>query len=231
MSIDPERLMAFVDGQTEPAETGHIAAALAADAQLRAKAAQWRAQSDALRAAFDPILAAPVPERLRALVAPPAKVLAFPSARANWRTLAASVTALAAAALIGFQFGAGPNADMLRTGTDGVWAKGALAAALERQASGPAADKAVAIAFTLNGEENTPCRAFRVASQGLDGLACRQEEGWTVLALGTQAKSHPDSYAPASGLSAGVLAALEGLQGSEALSAEAEAERIKAKWR
>lgn len=231
MSIDPERLMAFADGQTGPDETARIAAAIQADPALQARVAHWQAQTAALHAAFDPILAAPVPERLRALVAPQAKILSFSPARANWRAMAASVTALAAAALLGFQFGAGPNAGLLRSADDGVWAKGALASALERQASGTAQDGPVAIAFTLDGEALAPCRAFRVASQGLDGLACREDEGWKLLALGSQPKSAPDAYVPASGLSPGVMAALEGMQGRDALSAEAEAARIKAQWR
>ncbi len=231
MSNTFERLMAFVDGQVDAAESAPIRAALQVDGALQAKEGEWRAQSQALRAAFDPILEEHVPERLRAQVAPQAEVLRFPSWRAHWRGLAIGAGALAAAALLGFQFGTGNNEGLLRSTPEGVRAKGALAQALERQASGPAAGKAVAIAFTLTAQDGAPCRAFRVPDQGLDGLACRAEAGWSVIALGTQTKGAPASFRPAAGLSAGVLAALDGLQGSDTLDADAEAARIKAKWR
>lgn len=231
MSIAPERLMAYVDGQTDAEESARIRAALQSDPALQAQAALWQAQSQALRAAYDPIMDEAVPARLRELVAPQAQILTFSSRPGQWRSLGAGLAALAAAALLGFQIGANPGSAVLRSGSEGVWAKGVLASALERQASGPNAKGPIAIAFTLDGPDGAPCRAFRVQSQGLDGLACRQRQGWSVLALGTQAKSAPGAYATASGLSASVLASLEGMQSSEALNTEAEAARIKAKWR
>lgn len=232
MSIAPERLMAYVDGQTDAEESARIRAALQSDPALQAQAVFWQTQSQSLRAAFDPIMDEPIPARLRELVAPQAQMLAFPSRLGHWRSLGAGIAALAAAALLGFQIGANPGSALLRSGSEGVWAKGVLASALERQASGPNAKGPITIAFTLDGgPDGVPCRAFRVQSQGLDGLACRHSQGWIVLALGTQAKSAPGAYATASGLSAGVLAALEGMQSREALNTEAEAARIKAKWR
>jgi hypothetical protein len=231
MSIDPERLMAYVDGQTNGEETARIEAAIAADPRLRAQAEGWRAQNQALRTAFDPILHEPIPQRLQEAMEPKAQILAFRPRHRDWRALSAGLIGLAAAALLGFQLGAGPGNGLLRTDDGGVWAKGALAHALERQASGEPGQSQVAIALTVQGQNDAPCRAFRVHSQGLDGLACRQEQGWSVVALGTQAIGEEGAYRPAAGLSPGVLAALEGIEGAEALSPEAEAARIRAQWR
>lgn len=231
MSIDPEHLMAYVDGQTDADETARIEAAIAADPLLRARAQGWRAQNQALRAAFDPILQEPVPQRLQDALAHDAQILAFAPKRRNWRVLSASLIGLAAAALLGFQLGAGQSNGLLRTGGGGAWAKGELARALEHQASGQPGKGQVAIAFTVQDQNDAPCRAFRVHSQGLDGLACRQDAGWSVMALGRQAIGEPGAYRPAAGLSPGVLAALEGIEGAEALSPDAEAARIQANWR
>lgn len=232
MSIPENRLMAYLDGQTDAEESAGIRAALASNPDLQAQAARWQAQAQKLRAGFDPILEEPVPARLRELVSPrQAQVFAFPFRPGPWRNFGAGIAALAAAALLGFQIGAGPNSTLLRSGAHGVWAKGALAQALERQASGPAAAGPIAIAFTLDRPDGAPCRAFRAQQPGLDGLACREAEGWKVIAFGAQAGGAPNTYRPASGLSAGVLAALEELQGSETLDAEAEVARIKAEWR
>lgn len=231
MSIDPERLMAYVDGQTDPIETARIEAAIAADPHARAQVQGWRAQNQALRAAFDPILQEPIPQRLQETMEPKARILAFRPRPSDWHTLSAGLIGLAAAALLGFQLGAGPGDGLVRTGGGGVWAKGALAKALEHQASGTPGKGQVAIALTIQGHNDAPCRAFRVADQGLDGLACRHEQGWSIVALGTQAIGEAGAYRPAAGLSPGVLAALEGIPDSEALSPEAEAARIRAKWR
>jgi len=65
-------LHAYADGQLAPERATAVEASLARDAGLAARVAEIRAQSAALRDAFDPILAEPIPARLLAAAAPPA---------------------------------------------------------------------------------------------------------------------------------------------------------------
>lgn len=52
---------AFVDGHLTGKAERDVAAAMASDPSLAAKAAAWRRQSEALRAAFSPVAQEPLP--------------------------------------------------------------------------------------------------------------------------------------------------------------------------
>ncbi|MFN3843995.1 MAG: zf-HC2 domain-containing protein, partial [Rehaibacterium terrae] len=63
MRISDERLMAYVDGELDAAQAAQVEAAIAADPALAAAVARQRRLRERLRAAFDPVLDQPVPER------------------------------------------------------------------------------------------------------------------------------------------------------------------------
>ncbi|MEO5701289.1 MAG: anti-sigma factor [Casimicrobiaceae bacterium] len=90
--FDDDDLQAYADGRLAPGRASAVEAALARDPELAAAVTAIRAQSDALRAALDPILAEPIPERLLAAAAPPRRFFL-----ASWRH---SVPVLAAAAML-----------------------------------------------------------------------------------------------------------------------------------
>jgi anti-sigma factor RsiW len=68
MSIPDETLMAYADGELEPAQRAEVEAALAADPTLVIRVEQHRALRKKLNAAFDPILMETVPDALVAKV-------------------------------------------------------------------------------------------------------------------------------------------------------------------
>jgi hypothetical protein len=59
--IEPATLVAYLDGELKPTAAARVEAALAGDAELRAQLDRLRRVDGALAAAFDPILAAPLP--------------------------------------------------------------------------------------------------------------------------------------------------------------------------
>ena len=68
MSPNPltdEKLQAFVDGRLDEAERRAVEALLAEDPDAAARAQAYRQQTEALHAAFDPVLKEPLPARLR----------------------------------------------------------------------------------------------------------------------------------------------------------------------
>jgi anti-sigma factor RsiW len=66
LTITDEDLVAYADEAVEPARRAMMAAWCAAHPEDQRKVEQWRAQTAALRAALDPILAQPVPPAITA---------------------------------------------------------------------------------------------------------------------------------------------------------------------
>ena len=62
--ISEEELHAYIDNQLEPARQPHVAQYLQDHPEVAHRAAAYRAQREALRAAFGPVAAEPIPPRL-----------------------------------------------------------------------------------------------------------------------------------------------------------------------
>ena len=86
-------LMAYVDGQLDAEKRQQIELAISMDTQLAAHVAEMRAQRQALRNQFDPVLNEPVPPRLLAGKRS--------SALAAWSKAASVVAWVAVAAITG----------------------------------------------------------------------------------------------------------------------------------
>ena len=67
-NLDDETLVAYVDGELEPEQRESVEAGLGEDPAAREKVRTFRESAAMLRATYDPVLAEPVPERLRAAV-------------------------------------------------------------------------------------------------------------------------------------------------------------------
>jgi len=67
-------LMRFADGETDPATTARIAAAIAGDPAMAAEVTRYRTLYAAAAEAFDEALAETIPDRLLALLRPAATV-------------------------------------------------------------------------------------------------------------------------------------------------------------
>src|SRR3954451_18394241 len=78
---EDEKLFAWLDGELGPAEAAEMSAKGAADPRLARLAEQHRALGARLKAAFDPIAEAPVPEHLQAARRSSAEVFDFAGAK------------------------------------------------------------------------------------------------------------------------------------------------------
>lgn len=176
--IDDALLHEYAQGRLDPHEARFVKSALEADPILRSRfenTAELRAK---LKAAFDPILSEPVPTRLTALFR--ARSVLF----AGWGRRFGS---LAAALLIGLMLGQtsqflAPRAPV----GPGMMAQGNLASALQTAPSGLTADGTTRIGISFEAKNGQFCRSFLTRSNqstALAGLACRNDQGWTVAAL------------------------------------------------
>jgi hypothetical protein len=68
MSISNETLMAYVDGELDPAARTEVEAAMLRDAEIERRVDEYRKLREKLKAAYEPVLAEPVPERLLAVL-------------------------------------------------------------------------------------------------------------------------------------------------------------------
>lgn len=199
MIFDAETIAAFVDGELDDLTAHRIAREAESNTALAAKIARHRALRDRLATHYAPVTEEPVPDRLTALLAG-ARQQADDSiddslsarreakqARTNmrqWATgqwKAAHWGAMAASLALGLTIGLRPWAPAAPVAmADGmVVAAGPLAKALDTQlASNQASDAAVRIGMSFRDHAGRYCRSFE--SQTIDGIGCRDAQGWTL---------------------------------------------------
>src|SRR5438270_6630153 len=207
---DDDKFFAWLDGELASTEAAEMEAKVAADPKLRRLAEQHRALGVQMRNAFDPIAAAPVPDRLQATLRPPAQVIDFAAAkRARSMPALAQWTAMAATLAIGIFVGTrvphGTDTPVEAQGGK-LYAAAAVNHALDSQlASAPAGD--VRIGLTYRDQAGEICRAFTAAAAS--GLACRSGGRWQMKGLFAAPEGQNSSYRMAAGMDPN-LAALVG---------------------
>jgi hypothetical protein len=248
--IDEETLQAYVDGELDAPAAARIDAALAHDGNLAHRVRQARAVRAQLRAAFDPVLGEPVPERLSSLLQPTVQGQAAPARprirsadghRAGARhyrgrrwlapgaALAASLV-LAAAILWWWRAGG----EMVRMHDGRAFAAGELDHALDRAlASEPDARATVAIGLSFRSADGHICRTFVLRTRpARAGLACHGDAGWSLPVLGPVPEpQHGELRQAASGLSPEVQAAVDARLRGEVFDARQERAARDAGWR
>lgn len=245
-----ERVMTYVDGELDPAAAAAFEREIESDAKLRAAVERERLLRARLSAAFDEALDEPVPERLRALLAPaaeavPASVPVAPTpvadlaaARAARRERAgwgwAQWGGMAASLALGLVVGPrliGDAPELERMADGGLRAGGALAAALDRQPSGERGAAAqVALSFVEQG--GTYCRAFTLSGGGSAGVACRTGEAWQVRQLERAGAAQSGEYRmAATALPPSLLQAIDAMRAGDTLDAGAERAAREKGWK
>jgi hypothetical protein len=254
VTVDDETLIAFADGELEPARRAEVEAAVQADPAVAERLARHRALRERIRDAYAGVADEPAPDPLVALIAaggtkPAAEVVDLSARRAqrraaeaaagrpewSWRQAAAMAACLVLGVVVARVFATGDGA-LLRVDPGGLVARGALDEALsERLASDPAAASPVQVGLSFQARDGAYCRTFRaVARAGTTaGLACREGDLWRVRVT---AEAEPEPVADrfrtaASATPAPVTAAVDSLIAGEALDAQGEAQARARRWK
>ena len=215
-------------------QRSEIEQALKSDSALRERVDAHRRLRASLAGAFDGVLVEPLPASLSAAVntsAPAAGVVdlnARRRARAAWSVR--EWGAVAASLIGGVILGVGAmNAQPspIAVTADGMSARGALESALNMQLASDEA-RAVHIGLSFRAQGGGYCRTFELRARETAGIACRNNDGWTVAMLAAQAAQGEVRMASAPET---ILNAVDAMIDGEPLDAEAEAEARDAGWR
>lgn len=234
MSIDPEMLMAYVDGELDPIAAKRVERAAEADPVLAEEIARHHRMRMRLRSAFDPIATTPPPETLVAMLRASGKVTDIAAVRAKRdRTLPRWLPAggaVAAALALGLVIGRGlPQAEPFAMHDGALVARGETAKALDTQlASAQQAGNRVRIVVTFRGADGDYCRAFETGAQA--AIACRREGDWQVQSFRTAGESAATEYRQAGSASAALMAEAQDMMAGEPLDAGGERAAIGARW-
>lgn len=235
MTITPEEIAAFADGELEGDARARVAAAVAADPVLARQVEAHRALATRLSGHFAPILDQPVPEALASMLGKAggdvaedqAAVIDLAAARDRRRMMrrlpgwggAAIAAALVAVLVFSIDGGNAP----------GEYADARLAGVLDRQlaASQPVgAETRILLSFRNRAGEF--CRAYSEA--GSSGIACRDSEGWRQQTIGPGGESGQTGFRMAGG-DGDILEAAQEMAAGPALSATDEEKARSSGWR
>lgn len=248
MMVSEEMLAAYVDDELDDASRTAVELEMMGDPELVRRVEHHRSLRRALRAAYDPVLDEPVPDRLidaaRAAPADPARSSVIPLRPAprapvgrwsipQWTAIAASlVVGALVSALVLRAFHAAPIG--ARGGQ--LVARGALASALSTElASRETPGAPVAIGITFVSKSGRYCRTFTLRGRdALAGLACRDDGAWRIEVLARSEPSAASSGAyrqAASSMPRAILDTASSEMAGEALDARAEAAARAQGWR
>ena len=239
--FDDDTLMAYADGELDPAQRAAIEQAMREDPQVAAAVERHRALRQDVAGAFAGILGEPVPGRLQpqlragvvqldaaraARIKPPAE----PPARRRWSW--PEWGALAATLVLGILVGktAPGGGEPAIAGNGGqLVAQGELADALDRQVGG-AKGAAARVGVSFASRDGNYCRGFVYGASA--GLACREGQEWRIPVLSETSPQLEGSYRQAgSALPPAVLDAIDArIEGAPLDAAGEEAARQRG-WR
>jgi hypothetical protein len=229
-SIDDETLSAWLDGELAPADSDRVAAAVAADPALAARADQHRTIAAGLREAFNPLLKdGPAPPRFGDVV----DLNARRELRARPQFGLPQWTAMAATLLLGVVIGGpmlgGGGAGPVTVEQGRMLASGDLGRALDVQLASVPASEPVRIGLSFKDRRGQYCRSFTAA--GASGLACRDGEDWRVEGMFAAPAGQGGDYRMAAGGDPRLAELIDQRIAGEPLNAAGEAAAQKAGWR
>ena len=191
---EEEEFFAWLDGELDGEAAARVEARVAADPALAAEARAHRALGERLRGAFEPVMTAPVPDRI---AAPPVDFAAARERRtarpmpraAQWAAMAAT---LAIGIVTGTMIASGPSAPVALEG-GALVASGEIEQALDtRLASAPASDGArIGLTFRDRAGRDLPKLRGRTGQRSRLPRRWRLEAPRTVPASGRRERRLP----------------------------------------
>lgn len=196
MTIDPEKIAAYADGELGPEEAAQVEAAMETDPSIVEQIEAHRALRDQLRAHFAPMLDAPVPKQLTALLGTrddESKVVDLAAVRRareatkpamapqrRWMTGGALAASLALGLVLGTQIPRGERGGTIANEGGQLIASGTLDTALTTQL---ASDRGKDVRILLSFEDRAGryCRSFEETAAA--GIACHNGAGWAIERL------------------------------------------------
>lgn len=228
MTIFPEQLAAYADGELDEVTATRVRRAIADDPELARELDRLTALRGLLAARFDPILTEPVSERLTAPIAAAAKVVSLDEVRTARRKLwqrpqfqRGAVAAIAASLLVTVMVSG-------RGGAPAGYADRQLAAALDETMSGQTGPDGTKLLISFRAENGGVCRGY--SGKDASGIACRDKQGWKVMVLGGAGAQSTTQYQQAGSTDAAVMAAAQDLAAGPAFDTAAEAAARKMGW-
>lgn len=232
MTIDPEMLMAYADGELDPVTAKRVEKAIAGDPALAEQVDRHRKLATSLRAAFDPLAATPVPPGVEAMLRDSAKVVPLapgPVRRERPLWMGAVAASLVAGLLAGpLLWPRDPGGVAMRGGV--TVASGEVAKALGTQlASAQAPDAPVRVGVTFRDGARRWCRTFESGATG--GIACAQGRDWRIERLYGGVSQQDGAYRQAGSPAAAMMADAQAMMAGDPLDAAAERAARDTGWR
>ena len=227
MTYSDEMLMAYVDRELDAATTASIDAAIARDPELAGRVERQRRLAHAVHAAYEPVLAEPMPQRLLSAAGGTASAASTTRAPRHWAWFewSAMAASIVVGVVVGTAFVGNRDAgDEIFASQGRLVARGALARALSDQlASTQKTDVPIRIGMTFVSKGGEFCRTFALERGGASGLACASGGDWQVQVVARGASKSGEYRQAAGALPPSVQQAVD--ERIEGISLDAAAEQ------
>lgn len=221
MTIDPETLMAYADGELDAVTAKRVERAMAADPALVQEVERHRALAGRVASSYAGVAATPVPDHLAAMLQSNVVPLPKRDTHRHWATAAAIAASLVIGIATGRALLPGPQTD----GFD-PQVSAALTTALDTQlASTQPADAATRVGLTFRATDGVLCRSYE--QERASGIACRDGQGWAQRHWIAKARQGT-TYRQAG--SSAIAEAAQAMMASAPLDAQQEREAREAGW-
>ena len=236
--LTDEQFFAWLDGELSAAEAADVEARVAADPELSARAAQHREMTARLRSAFQPVAAAPVPERVAAALKlqessvvnlPPAHASAGGRRFASLPQWAAMAATLALGMFVGTLIASGNGSGPVEARDGAIYAAGSLDSALEQQLASSGGGSEVRVGLTFRDQAGTICRSF--TAEKSSGLACRDGGDWRLRGVFPAPEGQGGDYRMAAGQDPNLAELIDATISGEPFDAAQEARALQGGWR
>ncbi len=249
MTITPEMLAAYADGELGADDAAKVEAAIAVDPALAENVRAHQALREKLSAHFAPILDQPVPQHLTAMLGQETKsakdnVVDLTQIRrareeekranAPRRTMSprwAIGGVLAASLALALIFGTRPSAPggLIDMKDGALVASGALSKALDTQLASAQEGAPVRILLSFKAQNGHYCRGFEQGPTA--GIACHDAGHWQIVRTQSDQQEKADGgYRQAGSNASGIMAAAQEMADGAALDARGEQAAREAGW-